>query len=230
MADLMVGAGGPPPTYEPYHLEVGGVGQGSQQCHQKVTHNVVRPTTTGPPVASTFSAPEVESDRVPAILGLKTLTRMRAMMDMDPKHPRLIVPGPGGVQLQCAPGTVIYPLEPTHSGHLLLPCSDLDRKPGEDFITLLSGVHGEESVGSQLDGAAGRDRTPGCSQAPGGAAGRDRKPGCGQDLGGAAGRDRKPGCSQDGLGDVSKKTAAEGRASSSSAAAPSPGGGRVPSQ
>ena len=109
------------------------------------------PTVDGPPVAGTFEAPELESDRVPALLGLKSLTKMRAIMDMNPAHPGLIVPGPGGVQLQCAPGTVTCPLEPTHSGHLLLPCSDLDRRPGREFVTLLAGVHDGAQEGHVID-------------------------------------------------------------------------------
>ena len=126
--------------YEPHFSEVGGVGKGSMECHKKVTHTIVCPTTGGQPVAGTFTAPELESDRVPALLGLKSLSHMRAMMDMDPKNPRLIVPGPGGVKLVLSPGMVIYPLEPTHSGHLLMPCSELTRRPGEETITLVTGV------------------------------------------------------------------------------------------
>ena len=123
MSDLMVGAGGPAPVYEPFHLDVGGVGQGSQTCTQKVRHNILTPVVGGRPVWGTFEAPEIESDRVPALLGLKTLTNMHAIMDMNPEHPRLVVPGPGGVTLNLGSGTKVYPLEPTHSGHLLLPCS-----------------------------------------------------------------------------------------------------------
>ena len=59
-------------------------------------------------------------------------------MDMDPAHARLIVPGPGGIKVVTSPGTVVYLLESTHSGHLLLPCSELTRQPGEETIALLS--------------------------------------------------------------------------------------------
>ena len=159
MSELMVGAGGPPPVYEPHYLEVGGVGQGSQRAHQKVKHTICMPTVDGPPVAGTYEAPEIESDRVPALLGLKSLSKMRAIMDMDPAHPRLIVPGPGGVQMQMAPGTVVYPLEPTHSGHLLLPCSDLDRRPGREFVTLLAGVHDDSAKTSEQNGSSGSTTT-----------------------------------------------------------------------
>ena len=81
-------------------------------------------------------------------------------MDMNPDNPRLIVPGPGGVEFQCSPGIVVYPLEPTHSGHLLMPCSEFNRRPGEETITLVSGVHEASSVqeagtrGSQMAAAA----------------------------------------------------------------------------
>ena len=82
-------------------------------AHTKVTHNIVCPTIGGPPVAATFTAPEIESEKVPALLGLKTLTAMNAIMGMGTN--RLIVQGPGGVKMETSPGTVVYPLEPTHS-------------------------------------------------------------------------------------------------------------------
>ena len=144
MNALMTDAGGPAATYVPHYLEVGGVGQGAQTAHSKVTHHIVCPTVGGPSVAGTFTAPELESDKVPALLGLKALTRMKGIMDMGTN--RLIVPGPGGVEMRLSPGTVVYPLEPTHSGHLLLPCSEFGRRPGGETITLLSGVNAADTV------------------------------------------------------------------------------------
>ena len=148
---LMTAAGGPPAKYEPHFLEVGGVGQGAMQAHSKVTHNIVCPTIGGPPVAATFTAPEIESEKVPALLGLKTLTAMNAIMDMGTN--RLIVPGPGGVKMVTSPGTVVYPLEPTHSGHLLLPCSEFGRRPREETMTLLSGVNATATVAAETQTA-----------------------------------------------------------------------------
>ena len=71
-----------PATYEPQYLEVGVVGQGAMEAHSKVTHHIACPTIGGPPVAGTFTAPEIESDKVPAPLGLKVLTRMQSIMDI----------------------------------------------------------------------------------------------------------------------------------------------------
>ena len=150
MASLMTSAGGPAPFYAPHYLEVGGAGQGAQVARTKVTHHIVCPTIDkaggpGVPVAGTFEAPEIESEKVPALLGLKTLVRMKAIMDMGQN--RLIVPGPGAVQMHFPAGTTVYPLEPTHSGNLLLPCSELDHgRPSEERITLLSGVTAAEGT------------------------------------------------------------------------------------
>ena len=145
MATLAHEAGVRPATYEPYSLEVGGVGQGSMQCHSKVTHSIVVPTVgsndrEGHLLSTTFTAPEMESDRVPALLGLKSLMGMRAIMVMDPERPRLIIPGPGGVRYDMSPGTRVHPLEHTHSGHLLLPCSEFARHPDGEVTALISGV------------------------------------------------------------------------------------------
>ena len=47
--------------------------------------------------------------------------------------------------MRLSPGTVVYPLEPTHSGHLLLPCSEFGRRPADKVITLLSGANVAET-------------------------------------------------------------------------------------
>ena len=37
--------------------------------------------------------------------------------------------GPGGYQLHLSPGSVKYPLEESHAGHLMLPCSRFKQHP-----------------------------------------------------------------------------------------------------
>ena len=117
------------------------------EAHSRVTHHIACPTIGGPLVAGTFTAPEIESAKVPVLLGLKALTRMKGIMDMGEN--RLIVPGPGGIEWRMSPGTVVYPLEPTHSGHLLLPCSEFGRRPVAETITLLSGVPAPDVAGPE---------------------------------------------------------------------------------
>ena len=122
------------------------------EAHRKVTHHIACPTIGGRPVAGTYTAPEIDSEKVAALLGLKVLTRMRSIMDMGTN--RLIVPGPGGVEMRLSPGTIVYPLEPTHSGHLLLPCSEFGRRPAEEVITLFSGVNAADTVATETQTTA----------------------------------------------------------------------------
>ena len=53
----------------------------------------------------------------------------------------MIVPGPGGVKIQCSPGTVVYQGYPTVSGHMMIPCTEFDKCKGSTNPTvLLTGV------------------------------------------------------------------------------------------
>ena len=58
--------------------------------------------------------------------------------------------------MRLSPGTVVYPLEPTHSGHLLLPCSEFGRRPGGETITLLSGVNAADTVVAETQAVPSR--------------------------------------------------------------------------
>ena len=63
--------------------------------------------------------PVIENSSLPPLLGLKSLTAKRALLDM---HSRLLIfPGQGGVEVKCSPGTQLFQLEMSQSGHLLLP-------------------------------------------------------------------------------------------------------------
>ena len=158
MAALNASVGMPAPTYKPHFLEVGGVGTGAQHANTKVTHTVACPTIGGPPRLGTFSAPEIDSDKVPALLGLRSLANMGAIMDMG--RNRLIVPGPAGVRIDILPGATVYPLEPTHSGHLLLPCSEFGREPAKERITLMSEVTTTQAADQPAEPGGGTPPTP----------------------------------------------------------------------
>ena len=76
---------------------------------------------------------------------------MRCIMDMDKN--RLIVPGPGGIEMTLSPGSIVYPLEPTHSGHLLLPCSEFGKRPARETMSLMTGEHAKEDGEGTVPGA-----------------------------------------------------------------------------
>ena len=69
-----------------------------------------------------FRAPIIPDSDVPGLLGLTSLSQKAAFLDTSGK--RLILPGPGGIELKLSPGTLCIQLESSPSGHLLMPVSE----------------------------------------------------------------------------------------------------------
>ena len=61
----------------------------------------------------------VPSSSLPPLLGLKSLRKMKAVVDTA--TPALIIPGPGGLEFKLSPGTYVHELKMSESGHLILP-------------------------------------------------------------------------------------------------------------
>ena len=100
-------------------LNVQGVGNGSQEAgsSQEVKFRVDCETTDG--ITGSFISPIVQNSELPPLLGLKSLRKCQAILDTAQQ--KLILPGPGGVQMKYSPGTLVLPLEMSESGHLILP-------------------------------------------------------------------------------------------------------------
>ena len=71
---------------------------------------------------TSFDAPVVQNSDLPALWGLTSMERKRAIIDTGGKA--AILPGPGGFKMVLSPGTVVLGLEKSLSGHLMMPCSD----------------------------------------------------------------------------------------------------------
>lgn len=67
----------------------------------------------------TYTAPVITGSHLPPLLGLKSLSAKRAILDTHGKL--LILPGVGGIEFRCSPGTQVLALELSESGHLILP-------------------------------------------------------------------------------------------------------------
>ena len=52
------------------------------------------------------------------------MSQNRAIIDTSTSNPRLIFPGPGGVEITLSPGSESFELVQAPSGHLILPISD----------------------------------------------------------------------------------------------------------
>ena len=100
-------------------LNVQGVGKGSQQA---TTSHAIRfrlHTEESGDIPGSFNTPIVPDSNLPPLLGLRSLRKSKAILDTDGR--KLIIPGPGGIQMSMSPGTVVLPLALSESGHLILP-------------------------------------------------------------------------------------------------------------
>ena len=103
-------------------LSVGGVGKDSQEAHMQMSI----PIALASGQLALYTAPVVVGSELPALLGLETLERFGALIDV--KHRKIIVPGPGGYQIKLSPSSIAHTLEKAISGHLLWPCTEWDQQ------------------------------------------------------------------------------------------------------
>ena len=83
------------------------------------------PRTSGGVQGGTFSAPCIDGSSAPALLGLKSLTEHRAILDMCSNQLHLL--GPGETRLELTPGTESFNLERAPTGHLMPPFQEYSR-------------------------------------------------------------------------------------------------------
>ncbi len=102
-------------------LEVGGVGKGTQRCTQEITVPAALRNADGCMTKASFSAPMIPSSTCPALLGLKSLVEHRAVLDLSEQRLILL---PKDTPIEVPPGSEVYALERSSTGHLLLPIDD----------------------------------------------------------------------------------------------------------
>ena len=114
-------------------LSVEGVGKDSNEATEEVTVPIcLEDGETG-----TFTSPVIPNSKLPALLGLQSLTKRRALIDVFNR--RIVFIGPGGYHLQVSPGSKTYKLYPAKTGHLMLPCQcwkEAKISPGKPGVAL----------------------------------------------------------------------------------------------
>ena len=100
-------------------LQVEGVGQNAQSADHASRISLRLRDTEGKDLLGSFTAPVIQGSALPPLLGLRSLKRMSAVLDT--KEQKLYLPGAGGLQIECSPGTRVFDLELSPSGHLILP-------------------------------------------------------------------------------------------------------------
>lgn len=85
-------------------LDVAGVGKGAQTCTYRIKATIAIPQDDGSSELFQWPAPIVEGDgaNIPGLLGMDSLGKNRAIIDIGNK--RLIYPGPGPVEFTFPPG------------------------------------------------------------------------------------------------------------------------------
>ena len=104
-------------------LRVEGVGKESQECFQQAVVPIA--VMQGGMSHGTYTGTGVPNSDIPALLALGPLQKMSAIILTGTQQ--LILPGDGGVEIRVSPGSQVLELEPSPSGHLLLPCSEFDK-------------------------------------------------------------------------------------------------------
>lgn len=100
-------------------LSVSGVGKEAQQARDAMIVEFQLMGQNEEVIQASYCAPVIDNSNLPPLLGLKSLVAKRALLDMRSRL--LIFPGQGGVEVKCSPGTQLFQLEMSQSGHLLLP-------------------------------------------------------------------------------------------------------------
>ena len=105
-------------------VTVQGVGQGTNSANWEIQMPIAVRDSDGNTKLHEFRTPSVGEGgyELPALLGLESMSKNRAVLEMTDGQEYLTYPGPGGYKIEWSPGTRRYKLERAPSGHLILPC------------------------------------------------------------------------------------------------------------
>ena len=130
-------------------LEVGGVGTGTQATQMAICHHIGLENGQ----ERIYEAPTLPNSSIPALLGQKSLCRLRALLDCF--NGKIYFVGPGGYKLQLAPGSETHKLEQSPAGHLMLPCSSFHGPPQKATEVMMT-TENEESSSHRLETSPSR--------------------------------------------------------------------------
>lgn len=88
---------------------------------------------------------------LPPLLGNKALRKMQVILDCG--SGKMIIPGPGGIEVKMNPGSHVYELELSNSGHWICRCMPEAMMPCRLSKTCSSTCHAARAVPSLLQSA-----------------------------------------------------------------------------
>ena len=103
-------------------LNVGGVGHGTQRCTYEVSLPIAIRRQDGSYCRGSYTAPTIDNSECPALLGLASLVASRAILDCGRRT--LYLCAEGDVQVITPPGSEVFDLETSATGHLILPVTN----------------------------------------------------------------------------------------------------------
>ena len=114
-------------------MSVEGVGKQAQVAQHEEEVTIGFRDEEGKIHVGKFSAPVIEESALPPLWGRQSLAAQRAVLDLG--NNRLVIPGPGGLEMRLSPGSMALPLTLSESGHLLLEVHHfkdaLDKPPAD---------------------------------------------------------------------------------------------------
>ena len=112
----------------PKQMSVEGVGKQAQVAQNEEEVAIGFRDDNGKLHLGKFSAPVIEGSALPPLWGRQSLAVQKAVLDLG--NNRLVLPGPGGIDMRLSPGSMSLPLTLSESGHLLLEVHHFDGKQG----------------------------------------------------------------------------------------------------
>ena len=122
-------------------LLVNGVGAGSAPCYNVLEVPVSVKYGNSPKsqvIPYHANVAEGCGSRLPAILGLDSMTDKDTVLILRNGKRCMAFPGKGGYKIEWSPGTKLLPLETSPSGHLVIPCDsfqDATEDSSQTFVT-----------------------------------------------------------------------------------------------
>ena len=76
-----------------------------------------------------YTAPELPNAQTPALLGQRSMKKLRTLIDTFTG--KMFLVGPGGYEIHLSPGSAVHELDESSAGHLMLPCSRFGRQQAQ---------------------------------------------------------------------------------------------------
>ena len=125
-----------------------GIGHGTQEAERDVTH----PVCLGSGRLDEYTAPELPNAKTPALLGQRSMNKLRTLIDTSTGNMLLV--GLGGYEIRLTLGSEVHDLEESPAGHLMLPCSRFGsqeaQRNSESQTFLVAEYFGVQPVGNSV--------------------------------------------------------------------------------